>query len=88
MLNEIDTTYVYNEQYKLCPKDKDFRDLSTNIIIYALEANTRIECFGNVAPREEPDHFRMARIVGREYAQYGVTVTVVENVLFISEPFF
>ena len=52
VLNGIDTSYLYNEQYKPCPKARAFHDLSTNIL---LSNRTRgFECFGNFAPPPPP----------------------------------
>ena len=73
MLNGIDTTYLYNEQHKPRPKDKDFRDLSTNIRSRSEheeeDSNVLVILKSPIISHEEPDHFPMARIVGREYAQ-------------------
>ena len=73
MLNGIDTTYLYNEQRKPRSKDKDFRDLSTNIRSRSEHeeenSNVLVILKSPIISNEEPDHFPMARIIGCEYAQ-------------------
>ena len=57
------------EQYKPRPKDKDFRDLSTNIHSRSEHKEEDLNVLVIFPPNKEPDHFPMARIVSCEYAQ-------------------